>query len=254
MRRVVVEKGGVVANRCATFPARCAERGYHSLTLPGIAWPMAVPCNARKGRRVRTNYILIDHENVQPKNLGLLNGHPFEVKVIVFVGAKPGKFNPEPVMALQALGDNGQYVQMEGSGTNALDFHIAFYIGQIAERDKDAYFHIISKDKGFDPLIAHLKTKDIYARRSEDLAEIPLLKMANVMSIDEKIALIVERLHSLGDKLPGKIKALANTIDSTFGKTLDAAEVERLIAQLRKRKIVTIKNEKVSYSLPPAIV
>ena len=32
-----------------------------------------------------TNYILIDFENVQPKNLELLSKHPF--KVYVFVGA-----------------------------------------------------------------------------------------------------------------------------------------------------------------------
>ena len=32
-----------------------------------------------------TNYVLIDFENVQPKNLELLTTHPF--KVFVFVGA-----------------------------------------------------------------------------------------------------------------------------------------------------------------------
>ena len=34
---------------------------------------------------MKNNYILIDYENVQPKNLAILNGHP--VKVIVFIGA-----------------------------------------------------------------------------------------------------------------------------------------------------------------------
>ena len=34
---------------------------------------------------MKTHYILIDFENVQPKNLAILNGHPF--KVLVFVGA-----------------------------------------------------------------------------------------------------------------------------------------------------------------------
>jgi len=32
-----------------------------------------------------TNYVLIDFENVQPKNLEILSNHPF--KVLVFVGA-----------------------------------------------------------------------------------------------------------------------------------------------------------------------
>lgn len=199
---------------------------------------------------MRTNYILIDYENVQSKKPAILNGHPFEVKV--FIGANQPKLPTTFVTQLQATGCSVEYIQIEGSGRNNLDFHIAFYIGQIAARDKDAFFHIISKDKGFDPLIRHLYSKNILARRSQDLAEIPLLKMSNGMSADKKVDLVVERLLSLGDKLPSKIKALANTIDSTFGKTLDEAEVEHLIAQLRKRNIVTIKNEKVSYNLPAA--
>lgn len=197
---------------------------------------------------MRTNYILIDYENVQPKDLALLDGHP--VRVMIFVGAKQAKVEVELASALQALGENGEYVRIEGNGINALDFHIAFYIGRISAADPDAYFHVVSRDKGFDPLIGHLKTKSILARRSADLSDIPLLKKSNGMSADEKIDLVVERLQSYGDALPGKVKTLANTINSTFGRSLDEGEVERLIAQLRKRKIVTIRNDKVSYRLP----
>ena len=38
---------------------------------------------------MKTNYVLIDFENVQPKNLEALKGHGF--KVIVFVGSKQTK-------------------------------------------------------------------------------------------------------------------------------------------------------------------
>ena len=54
---------------------------------------------------------------------------------------------------MQSLGADAEYVRIEGNGPNALDFHIAFYIGNIAAKDPDCYFHIISKDTGFDPLI-----------------------------------------------------------------------------------------------------
>lgn len=201
---------------------------------------------------VRTNYILIDYENVQPKDLSLLSGLPFEVKVMVFVGAKQTKVPVDLASALQALGDKGKYVRIEGNGTNALDFHIAFYIGQIAAVDPDAYFHIISGDKGFDPLIAHLYSKDILARRSKDLSEIPLLRVANGLSPDEKMEFIVERLLGLGHARPRRVKTLRSTIDSLFMKRLDEAEIQRLIDQLRQRKIVKIENEKVSYNLPAA--
>jgi hypothetical protein len=52
---------------------------------------------------------------------------------------------------MQALGAKAQYVKISGNGSNALDFHIAFYIGHLGAVDPTAYFHIISKDAGFDP-------------------------------------------------------------------------------------------------------
>jgi len=51
------------------------------------------------------------------------------------------------------MGERAEYVRISGNGSNALDFHIAFYIGQLAAHEPDAYFHIISKVTGFDPLI-----------------------------------------------------------------------------------------------------
>ncbi|MEA3412919.1 MAG: PIN domain-containing protein, partial [Pseudomonadota bacterium] len=75
---------------------------------------------------MRTNYILIDFENVQPANLAILNGHPF--KVLVFVGANQSKISFELAASIQMLGNDAEYVKMDGNGPNALDFHIAFYI------------------------------------------------------------------------------------------------------------------------------
>ena len=112
---------------------------------------------------MKRNYVLIDFENVQPKNLGILKGHNF--KIILFVGANQTKVSFELATAMQSLGDNAEYIKIDGNGPNALDFHIAFYIGQIAATDKNSFFHIISKDKGFDPLIKHLKAKKILVLR-----------------------------------------------------------------------------------------
>ncbi|VGO22093.1 hypothetical protein SCARR_04174 [Pontiella sulfatireligans] len=36
-----------------------------------------------RGGGVKNNYVLIDYENVQPKNLEILKGHEFIVKVFV---------------------------------------------------------------------------------------------------------------------------------------------------------------------------
>lgn len=197
---------------------------------------------------MKNNYILIDYENVQPKNLAVLKGQP--VRVFVFVGANQTKVHLELASSLQALGSNAEYVKIDGNGSNALDFHIAFYIGQLAERDANAYFHIISKDTGFDPLIKHLKSRKILAQREKDLSEVPLFRISNATSSDEKLAEIVKSLSARGHARPRKVKTLANTINSLFMKTLEQTELINLIEALRARGYIVLENESVSYRPP----
>ena len=68
---------------------------------------------------------------------------------------------------LHEPGENGQYVKISGNGKNALDFHLAYYVGELATNDPEVYLHVISKDTGFDHLIKHLKKgpKDQYSTR-----------------------------------------------------------------------------------------
>ena len=85
---------------------------------------------------MRTNYVLIDYENVQPSALSVLEKEHF--KVIVFVGASQVKVSFDVAAQLQRLGPSATYVKISGNGPNALDFHIAFYIGQLASVEPDA--------------------------------------------------------------------------------------------------------------------
>src|SRR5882757_4103914 len=112
-------------------------------------------------------------------------------KVIVFVGASQAKVSFEMAAALQRMGAKADYIKISGNGSNALDFHIAFYIGHLAAADADACFHIISKDTGFDPLIAHLKSKKILAQRWRDVGELPQARATNTKTPNEKLALIL---------------------------------------------------------------
>lgn len=87
---------------------------------------------------MKTNFVLVDFENVQPKNVSLLSGGPFKIKV--FLGANQAKLPLEMVRVIQAFGPDAEYIQIDGSGSNALDFHIAYYIGRLAAETPDAYF------------------------------------------------------------------------------------------------------------------
>ena len=192
--------------------------------------------------------MLIDFENVQPRNLELLTTHPF--KVFVFVGANQSKVPFDLADSMQLLGNNAKYVKISGSGQNALDFHIAYYIGELAAKDPDAHFHIISKDKGFDQLIKHLESRKIRIQREKDLAEIPLLRVSSTTSSDEKISAIVKNLGGRGQSRPRKVRTLENTINVLFTKKLDKSELSSLVKELQKRKLIVVNQGNVSYKLP----
>jgi PIN domain len=197
---------------------------------------------------VRTNYVLIDYENVQPAALSVLEKEHF--KVIVFVGASQAKISFDIAESIQRLGQNGSYVKISSNGSNALDFHIAFYIGQLAAAEPDAFFHIISKDTGFDPLIVHLKTKKVLAGRSRDVTEIPIVKAANSKSPAEKLAVIVSNLKQRGASKPRTAKTLSSTISSLFQKALPDDELAALLKTMEKQGLISIAGTKVAYSLP----
>lgn len=197
---------------------------------------------------MHTNYVLIDFENVQPRNLEILSSHPF--KVFVFVGARQAKIPYELATAMQRLGENAQYVKIGGQGKNALDFHLAFYVGELVAKDPGAYFHVISKDTGFDPLIKHLKARKVRILREKDLAEIPVLRMSAATSDDEKIAAIVKNLSARGHSRPRKVKTLANTINSLFTKKLEEEELMSLITELQNKHYIVVTEGNVSYKLP----
>jgi hypothetical protein len=194
------------------------------------------------------NYVLIDYENVHPKNLELLLEHPF--KVYVFVGENQAKIPFDLADSMQLLGKDAKYIKIAGSGQNALDFHIAYYVGMLAVAEPDAYFHIISKDKGFDPLIRHLKERKIRVQREKDLGEIPLLQLPRKASLDEKIAAIVKNLGGRGQSRPRKVKTLQNAINSLFATKLDQQELNELVGEMKKRKLIVVNQNNVSYKLP----
>jgi hypothetical protein len=199
-------------------------------------------------RRLPKNYVLIDFENVQPKNLEILANHPFEV--FVFVGAKQVKVPFDLAVAMQELGESAKYIKISGNGPNALDFHIAYYIGELAILDPKGYFHIISKDTGFDPLIRHLKGRNIRVLREKDIAEIPVLRISSTTNSDEKISAIIKNLSGRGQSRPRKVKTLTNTINSLFTEKLEEKELLSIVKQLQKLKYIVVNENNVSYKLP----
>ena len=196
---------------------------------------------------MRINYVLIDFENVQPESLSGLQQDHF--KVMVFVGANQTKVPFEVAQAMQTMGSKAEYVKITGNGSNALDFHIAFYIGQLAAADPTAFFHIISKDTGFDPLIAHLKTKKIFAARETSISDIPLIKTTTTKTPEDRLQVIVDKLRLSKATKPGTVKTLSSHINSLFQKQLSEAEIAAIVSALSAAGYIAIANNKITYTL-----
>lgn len=197
---------------------------------------------------MRTNFVLIDLENVRPENLGLLSGGQFKVKV--FAGSQQRNVSIDMAHALQPFGADAEYVRIEGHGRNALDFHIAYYIGCLAVESPRAFFHIISKDAGFDPLIRHLKSKKIYCLRWASVEDIPLVRLLHSKSLPDRVAAVVDYLGRRNASKPRTIKTLGSSIRTLFQGSLSDVELEKVIEGLKKRGVVTEQDGKVAYALP----
>jgi hypothetical protein len=120
---------------------------------------------------MRTNYVLIDYENVKVRSLAPLREEHFHVKV--FLGPNNTKVPVALVLSMKAMGQRAEFVTLKTMGRNALGFHLAYYLGSLAAADKTASFHIISGDCSFDSLLRHLKTMNIHVTRSESIEKMP---------------------------------------------------------------------------------
>lgn len=200
----------------------------------------------------RINFVLVDFENVQPKDIGLLKDGPFKVKI--FLGPNQSKIPLSLAAALQSLGDNAEYIVLETAGSNALDFHIAYYIGTLSANEPTAFFHVISKDTGFDSLLKYLKGRKIFAQRSTCIGDIPYFKPALPAAPDAQVKAVVADLIRRKASKPRTQKTLLSTLNALFKKELSDKQLAGLFAALCKRGYVKIEGTKISYSLPTEVV
>ena len=197
---------------------------------------------------MKKHYILIDYENVQTKSLAVLRSIPNHAfQIIVFVGANQSKIPIELASSIQSFGDKAEYLNITGSGRNALDFHITYYLGDLTARDPSGCFHVISKDTGFDQLIKHLKEKNVNVARQKDLFDIPWLSSDNNNPPNEQIAAIVKNLSARGNSPPRKVKTLKNSIKNLFGDKLTTEEIDNLVMELQQQKYITTDKVNISY-------
>lgn len=198
---------------------------------------------------MRINHVLIDFENIQVQDLRDLNRPDF--RVTIFLGSQQSKIPVDLATQMQALGDRGEYVQISGNGPNSLDFHIAFTIGEKISGETSPFFHIISRDTGFDPLISYLKKRKLLAARYTAIAKIPLIAATHAKTTGARTDLLIEKFALAKQTRPKTTATLSNTIRTLFQSNVSESEIEQVIKELVTRKFITIDAQKVAYLQDP---
>jgi len=195
---------------------------------------------------MKTQVVLVDWENVHPELLPALNLP--DTRVWVFLGPHQTKLPVPLVKAMQQLGDRAQYVTVAKQGKDALDMHMAFYIGRLTAEMPEAYVHVIAADRDYDPLILHLKELKIGAAKWPDLASIPILKRAAARTPKEQLAAALDWLKERKANRPTTLKELTNSLKtSAFSGRLGDEEIQVVLDGLQAQGMVATQGQKVSY-------
>jgi len=208
------------------------------------------------------HHIFVDFENVREADLDLVDGHSAALTLVL--GKQQKSLPLGLVEALRRLPpEQVKLVQNQVQGRNSLDFVLACLVGRAVERQPGLAVHIVSKDKGFDALIAHLQECGVPASRHDSLTGVPVLRgkatraaagsadqppavkapsaVKVVPSLDDRIARIAERLGKNKSNRPKKKATLLSHIQGQFGGRLRPDEVEATFNGLAERGTVTVK-------------
>jgi hypothetical protein len=187
--------------------------------------------------------LLVDFENVQQVDLARLDD---SFQIIIFVGVAQKSIPIELVTNAQKLGSRIEWQRVDANGSNALDFFIACHLGRVLEKSPQLQCIVLSKDKGFDPLLRHLNKNGLKCKRLNSLLELD--PKATTQPEEPNYKRVIEVLSKSEKKSrPRKRKTLSQHISSIFQKKLPQAEVDRIIDILFANKMISETNDAITY-------
>jgi hypothetical protein len=191
-------------------------------------------------------WAFVDYENVG--SLETLNISEYE-RVFVFCGPKNTriKVGDLPSNAFCRI----ELIGLTTTGSNNLDFHMAFYVGRFHEiAEKHVVFHIVSNDSGFNGLVNHLKkigrsckkitTKETKQNTAQEVPE----------SLSVEASLVVSRLKQLdGRKRPRKRTGLLNWIRSQCQNMTNGKSPDLILKELVDAKLIRESGHDIGYEI-----
>jgi hypothetical protein len=180
------------------------------------------------------NHVFVDCENV----------HVIDTKVIgekavnftLLYGPTNAKFDVAVVETLIKHSASVQIIRLTSSGKDALDLALAYYLGRCVLADPTAFFHIISKDTGFDPLIEHLRSRHFNVRRHTDFTSLTFSYQAKTApppaQTETLLSRVVETLRKTSKNRPKTKKTLLALIRHLSGGTATEKEISGVFGKL----------------------
>lgn len=185
--------------------------------------------------------LFVDLENVQKLDLATV---PTNAQVMIFYGITQKKLPEELVVQAQPLGTRLKWIKIAGQGPNALDFHIAFYLGQQLTQSPTSECVILSRDTGFDPLVRHLSSLGHACRRVTTLKDAFSAQPAGTSDSFSRLIALLRKEKSR----PSKLKGLTGKVKSWFQKLPDE-ERDALIKRLFSESYVQESGASLLYTL-----
>lgn len=215
----------------------------------------------------------VDFENLQ--DLAYDEIDPNNDMVVIFVGHTQTKISFDIVKKTQKLGKAVEWIQMGGSGRNALDFHIAYYLGYfIASKEStstECKIFIASGDSDYDVLIKHILSQGHYCERIKTLPPIktidhgvqtqhphnhalyepapaPAPAPAKILTNSDILAHLIEHLGKVEKlKRPRTEQTLVNHIKAQYLKKKPDLKSEDIFNLLKKNKKINLNQKRISY-------
>lgn len=194
-----------------------------------------------------THHVFVDFENVPTVDLALVEDLP--VHVTLLIGEKQKRLDLALVRQIHRHAARVTLIEVGASGRNALDLVLACHLGQGVVNQPGATFHIISRDKDYNPLVAHLRAADVNVTRHDDFAALPFLRRATAgPSPDDRLPKLIDRLSHKTTSRPVRRKTLLSHIQAFYANRLSPADLEGIVSALQERGVIAFdEKDRVRY-------
>ena len=198
--------------------------------------------------KLAQTHVLVDWENVQPKDLDIRALVPDVTHVWIFHGPTQKRVADNQ----QSFGNALTLIPITRSGKNALDFHLSYYVGYISSRNPSTKFVVVSNDQGYGPMLEHAQELGFSASQLGFVVPKTATKKAVVKKVAVKKPSVKKidpvKKSVLINKAPA-VKKATKAVKVTATKT----SVVKKITSVPVKKTVSGKSKSQKPAKPPAV-